>query len=86
MRKLLAGFVLAAAALSGGAEPAAAAGTAPWCAVISIGRDTLYEDCHYRSIEDCRPNVISGLRGFCSPNPAYVEPANKPAKSRAHRK
>jgi hypothetical protein len=29
-------------------------------------------DCTYRSIEECRPNVIAGNRGFCNPSPYYV--------------
>ena len=28
-------------------------------------------DCHYASIEECRPNVIAGNRGFCTQNPNW---------------
>ena len=42
---------------------------APWCAVITIGEDSVYWDCRYSSIEQCRPNVLAGNRGFCNPNP-----------------
>jgi hypothetical protein len=31
-----------------------------------------YWDCQYRSIEDCRPVVLSGSRGWCNPNPYFV--------------
>jgi hypothetical protein len=41
---------------------------APWCAVIADG----YWDCQYRSIEECRPNVLAGNRGWCNPNPYFV--------------
>ena len=41
---------------------------APWCAVISEG----YWDCRYHSIEECRPNVLAGNRGWCNPNPYFV--------------
>src|SRR6516162_11394638 len=41
---------------------------AKWCAVISEG----YWDCQYRSIEECRPNVLAGNRGWCNPNPYFV--------------
>jgi hypothetical protein len=41
---------------------------APWCAVISDG----YWDCQYRSIEECRPNVLAGNRGWCNPSPYFV--------------
>ena len=35
----------------------------------------MHWDCTYRSIEECRPNVIASNgnnRGFCNPNPYYV--------------
>src|SRR5215831_7554446 len=54
------------AALVLGAQPAKAYET-PWCAVISDG----YWDCQYRSIEECRPNVLAGNRGFCNLNPRW---------------
>src|SRR4029077_8675099 len=41
---------------------------APWCAVILEG----YWDCQYRSIEECRPNVLAGNRGWCNPSPFFV--------------
>jgi hypothetical protein len=41
----------------------------PWCAVIKDGD---YWDCRYRSLEECRPNVVAGNRGFCNPNPYFV--------------
>jgi hypothetical protein len=53
---------------------------APWCAVISEG----YWDCQYRSIEECRPNVLAGNRGWCNPNPYFV-PKGAPL-NRHHRK
>jgi hypothetical protein len=46
---------------------------APWCAVISMGTGSVYWDCQYRSIEECRPNVLAGNRGWCNPNP-YIVP------------
>ncbi len=44
----------------GSALPAQAEGNAPWCAVISMGWGNTVWDCRYRSIEQCRPNVIAG--------------------------
>jgi hypothetical protein len=76
------------AALAGvffGLQPAQAY-EAPWCAVIEIGRDSIYWDCQYRSFEECRPNVLAGNRGFCNPSPYYVaNPTEhkRPAKRRA---
>jgi hypothetical protein len=60
----------------------AAASEAPWCAVLDMGKGA-YWDCQYRSIEDCRPVVLSGSRGWCNPNPYFV-PA--PAELRHTRK
>jgi Protein of unknown function (DUF3551) len=67
-----------------GLQPAKA--QAPWCAVITIGEDSVYWDCRYSSIEQCRPNVLAGNRGFCNPNP-YFAAAHQPVERRArHRK
>ena len=44
---------------------------APWCAVTNKGNGNGYWDCHYRSFEECVPNVLSGNRGFCNPNPSW---------------
>ena len=45
-----------------------------WCAVISRSDGDVHWDCTYRSLEECRPNVIAdnGKRGFCNPSPYYV--------------
>jgi hypothetical protein len=72
------------AALAGvfvGLPPAKA--QAPWCAVITIGEDSVYWDCQYSSLEQCRPNVLAGNRGFCNPNPSF---AGAPVERRRHRK
>lgn len=87
MRKLIVAAVFIAAMMFD-LRPAPAAGLAPWCAVIPIGPGDAYWDCHYASIEACRPNVISGNRGFCNPNPAWygpAEPRRKHAKRRHRR-
>jgi hypothetical protein len=53
----------------------ASAREAPWCAVFTVGRGSVYWDCRYNSVEECQPDVISGNRGFCNMNPGYVAPA-----------
>jgi hypothetical protein len=84
MRVLLAAAVCVAA-MALDACPAQAR-EAPWCAVVSLGSGSTYWDCQYRSVEECRPNVIAGNRGFCNHNPRYEGEA-APAKARhAHRK
>jgi hypothetical protein len=47
-------------------------GPAPWCAVLNTGNGAVYWDCQYATAAECAPHVISGNRGFCNPNPAYV--------------
>ena len=44
------------ASLAFGLQPANA--KAPWCAVTSGGEGAMHWDCQYRSIEECRPNVL----------------------------
>jgi len=72
MRILLIGAVLVAAALFAASPAKAVEG--PWCAIISLGPGSVYEDCQYYSLEACRPNVLAGNRGFCNPNPRWVGP------------
>lgn len=69
-----------------GLQPAAADYYgAPWCAVMSMGDGDMQWDCEYRSVEECRPNVLSGNRGWCNPNP-YFANAYAPTERRRHRK
>ena len=67
-------FVAAAlASLAVGLQPAAADYYgAPWCAVVSTGDGDMQWSCEYRSVEECRPNVLAGNRGWCNPNPYFV--------------
>ena len=85
MVRMLFAAVAAVAALVFGLQPAKAY-EAPWCAVISMGTGDVHWDCQYRSIEECRPNVLAGNRGWCNPNPYFVsEPTERrhPRKRRA---
>ena len=66
---LSAAAVAACIALPTGAR--AQYGSAPWCAVVSIGNGGVYWDCEYATAAECAPNVIAGNRGFCNLNP-YV--------------
>jgi hypothetical protein len=77
---------LAAAAFAAAMSSAIPAGHAegwrhePWCAVFEY--DDVTWDCSYRTFEACYPNVIGGIRGFCSPNPdaATAAAPQKPRK------
>jgi hypothetical protein len=82
---LLAGAALIAVSIS---SLSAKASEAPWCAVINLGTGSVYEDCQYRSFDDCyrRGNILAGNRGFCNPSPYYVANAaghTRSAKRRA---
>ena len=80
MRSKMLRIVMAAAGLLVGLAitafdgRAAQAYEAPWCAVIDVGTGNIYWDCQYNSIEECRPHVIAGNRGFCVQNPRYHGP------------
>ena len=80
-------FLLTAAALAVAAScatgPVRADDRFPWCAVVSMGRGSVYWDCQYRTIEECVPNVLAGNRGTCSQNPRW-EGWYAPVKPRAH--
>jgi len=58
--------------------------SAPWCAVISLGAGDVHWECIYQSIEQRRPTILAGNRGFCNPNPYYVGAA-EPRRSRRAR-
>ena len=79
MRKIL-GAIAAAAVVGFVGLQSAKAYTAPWCAVTNYGNGSMYWDCQYSSIEQCRPNVLAGNRGWCNPNPDFVAYAAAPNK------
>ncbi len=70
MRVALA-IVALAAALCFNASASHASENYPWCAVLMFGAGDVVWDCQYSSVEECRPNVIAGNRGFCNMNPAW---------------
>jgi hypothetical protein len=48
-----------------------------WCAVYTF--DIEIRECGFVTIEQCRAS-ISGVGGYCEPNPFYTAPDEKPAK------
>jgi Protein of unknown function (DUF3551) len=82
LRMIFAG-VVALATVVFGLQPGNAY-EAPWCAVTSGGDGDMRWDCQYRSIEDCRPNVLAGNRGWCNPNP-YADLFIAPYRPTEHR-
>jgi hypothetical protein len=79
---LLAAVTWAAFAAPFGLAAAGSQSNGPWCAVYSTGSGGVVWDCQYASVEACRPNVISGNRGFCNHNPGYEGPV-KPRRRHA---
>jgi hypothetical protein len=41
-----------------------------WCSVYSSGEEGGSSNCYFMTLEQCRANV-SGIGGFCTPNPFY---------------
>jgi hypothetical protein len=58
------------------ATPARAEIYYPWCANYCCGGGS---NCGFSTIEQCRA-TISGIGGFCDPNPFYTPPSQKPAR------
>ena len=53
-----------------------------WCARTNTGAGRIEENCVFDSLEACRRTTISGNRGFCSPNPAFVGSNENPNRKR----
>jgi hypothetical protein len=77
MRPMLATIAATAAILCCQASAGHAYGNGPWCAVADTGGGNVVWDCHYRSIEECRPMVIAGNRGYCLTNPNWYSPQGR---------
>ena len=71
MIRMIFATMVAVAAVGFSLQPAKAY-TAPWCSVSNLGTGNVYWDCRYSSIEQCRPKVLGGNRGWCNPNPYFV--------------
>ena len=73
MRMPLSAFLLALALCAVLSREAAAQRRIvyPWCAFYNVMGGVT--ECFFHNLEQCRASV-SGVGGFCSPNPAYVEP------------
>lgn len=76
-------IVVASIGLCAGLAPAMAQGA--WCARTSTGAGRIEEDCFFNSLEACRRTVISGNRGFCTQNPAFVGSRETPSRKKKRR-
>jgi hypothetical protein len=86
LRFLAAVFALIAFAVqAGNSSPAKAEIYYPWCANYS-GDMGGASNCGFSTLEQCRA-TISGIGGFCDPNPFYVDAAksDRSSRKRAHR-
>jgi len=61
-------------------------GNKPWCAFINVGTGDVVEDCQYRTLEECVPNVLAGNRGTCNPNPRWEGAPRATAVPKKHHK
>jgi hypothetical protein len=50
----------------------------PWCAVQTVGGDTVTYDCSMRTFEECRLQVVAGNRGHCEQNARWPGWYGKP--------
>jgi hypothetical protein len=50
----------------------------PWCAEYSGGGLDGAKNCYFRTLEQCRA-AVSGVGGFCTPNPFYTGPGPLPS-------
>ena len=80
---LAAGFIIAAMSFDVRLVKAA---EGPWCALIGMTDDSVYEDCQYRTFEACRSTVLAGNRGFCNQNPRWTGRAESAGEPRATKK
>lgn len=74
MRRVAGAVAAVLVGLAVAGVPAQAAERA-WCARAG-GDDDLFVNCGFDSFEQCRA-YISGLGGFCEPNPALVRPPQR---------
>jgi len=79
MRRVLLGLVLwAATSLTASADPYR------WCAEYGGFRGGGGTNCYFVTIQQCRA-AVSGVGGFCRPNPFYTGPDRTVGKGRRGR-
>jgi hypothetical protein len=78
MRRLVIAAVLGLLAVE--SQPAFAQfyGPGPWCAVVDRGFGSVYWDCRYRSLAECRPNVLAVIAGFATATRALSRRSDGP--------
>jgi hypothetical protein len=83
---MLVAAVMAAAVCFDVPAALAYSGSERWCAIVSIGDGGVLEDCNYRTVEECVPNVLAGNRGSCHENPRWEGANRSIAKRQPHQK
>jgi hypothetical protein len=84
MRRIMAilGVLIAGLAIDGTHGSAHAADPYRWCAEYGL-RGGGATNCYFMTLAQCRA-AVSGVGGFCRPNPFYTGPASK-SSGRARR-
>ena len=52
----------------------------PWCAYMTAGHDMYDRRCDLPNYEACRAEIIATPGTWCTQNPRYVGPAERPAR------
>jgi hypothetical protein len=71
MKKLLFVFAALVATTLLDSRPSHAYYEGAWCAVSSMGRGGVTENCTFMNFERCRMEIIAGNRGFCRQNSRF---------------
>jgi hypothetical protein len=69
-----------ALALSCAALPAHASIEGPWCAYMQLGGGFIQRNCGMMTYEQCRANIFATPGTWCTQNPWYVPPQQKPRR------
>jgi hypothetical protein len=83
MRITLAAAVLAVTALADTGPSHAYEG--PWCAYMTAGRDYYDRRCDLPNYEACRAEIAATPGTWCTQNPRYVGPPERPVRLKKKR-
>jgi len=71
--------LVAAFAVDGLQSEARAADPYRWCALYGMGGGGGATNCYFMTLAQCRA-AVSGVGGFCRPNPFYTGPTIRPRR------
>lgn len=81
MSKIMLALAAIAAAVLVDARPGRAyVGEGPWCAYSATGHDYYRSRCDLPNYEACRAEIMATAGTWCTENPYYRGPAERPAR------